>query len=161
MSLLARYQEALRNIPFPGGGGCHTAILGVSNLGVIAGIPSESIFQDLRRSIPQGKRRISDKEITDAIRKALSDHQGGTFTPRPRPAPIVNDGKAAFKKIIDQAKITNEADLWESSPLPLWEEPKDDPALLLSTLYESTDLMWIGERFDEGIIGKTIRTAAE
>ena len=123
MNLLARYQDALPNIPSPGGGGAHTAILGIANLGVMAGLTAEAIFQDLRRSVPSGKRKVSDREITDAINKALQDHNGGTFTPKARPAPVVNDGKAALQKIIDQAKITTEVDLWEASPIRLWEAP--------------------------------------
>ena len=30
-----RYREALGAIPAPGGGGCHAALLGVANLGII------------------------------------------------------------------------------------------------------------------------------
>ncbi len=36
-----------------------------------------------------------------------------------------------------------------------------DAILLLETLYEKNDLIWMGERFDEGTTGKTIRTAAD
>ena len=160
MNLLVCYQEALENIP-PPGCGCHTYLLAVADYGVLAGVSAEQIFSDIRRSIPQGSRRIPDREISDAVNKALSDHNGGSFIPLPRPAPIVQDGKAALQKIIDQGKISDEADLWEDSPIRLSEEPKDDPALLLSTLYEPTDLIWIGERHDAGIMGDTIRTAAE
>ena len=119
------------------------------------------MFSDLRRSIPPGTRRISDREITDAINKALSDHQGGKFTPRPRPAPIVQNGATARQRIIDSAKISDEADLWEASPLRLWDEPKNDAVLLLETLYEPTDLIFIGDRVQPGIIGETIRTVAD
>jgi hypothetical protein len=81
------------------------------------------MFSDLRSAIPKGKRRISDREIQDAASKALSDHRGGTFTPRPRPAPIIQNGAAALQRIIDQSKITTEVDLWEASPISLWEAP--------------------------------------
>jgi hypothetical protein len=160
MKLLAHYQESLRSIP-PSGCGCHPYLLAVSNYGIMSGLDAEQIFSDIRGAIPQGTRRISDREITDAINKAMQDHNGVTFTPRPRPEPVVKDGKAALQKISDQGKISHEADLFEASPIRLWAEPKDDPALLLETLYESTDLIWIGERHDEGIIGKTIRTASD
>lgn len=160
MNLLSSYQDALRTIPSPGGGGAHSSILGVANRGVNAGLTAETIFSDLRRFIPQGKRRISDREISDAVNKALADHNGGTFTPRPRPKPVVQDGKAALQKIIASGNISDEVDLWECSPLRLWEEPKDDPALLLEILYDPTDLVWIGDRVQPGIMGQTIRTAA-
>ena len=157
-----RYQNALANIPPPGCGlGCHPALLSVANLGIMAGMNPQQIHDDLRRSIPQGQRRITDRAISDAVNKALSDHNGGTFTPRPRPAPVVNDGKAALQKIIDQGKISDAAGLWDCSPLRLWEEPQDDPAFLLETLYEPAALIWIGERHDAGIMGDTIRTTEE
>ena len=160
MNLLERYNESLRNLP-PPGHGCHPKLLRVADYGVLAGLTAAQIFDDLRHFTPAGKRRVHDQELTDAINKALADHNGGTFTPRPRPKPIVKDGKAALQKIINQGKISDEADLWESSPIRLWDEPQHDAILLLKTLYEPTDLVWIGERVQPGINGQTIRTAAE
>lgn len=160
MNLRERYGEALQNIP-PPGCGCHPYLLTVCNYGVICEMSADQIFSDIRRTIPQGARQISDREITDAINKALADRNGSTFTPRQRTKPIVKDGKAALQKIIAQGKISDEAGLWEASPIRLSEEPKDDPVLLLFTLYEPTDLLWIGERVQPGIAGDTIRTAGE
>lgn len=120
--LLSEYQHRIKSIPAPGCG-CHTTIMGVSNLGVMAGLGPEQIFVDIRDAIPKGKRRISDREIQDAIRKALADYNGGTYAPRPRPAPVDKDGKKALQKIISQGKISDEVDLWEASPIRLWEEP--------------------------------------
>jgi len=159
-NLAERYYDALKSIPAPGCG-CHPALLGTSNLGVLAGLPADAIFQDIRKAIPSGHRRITDREITDAINKALSDHTGGSFIPRPRPAPIVRNGKLALQKIIDQGKISDEVDLWEASPLRLWEEPIHDPGLFLETLCEPNHLIRIGERHEPGIIGKTIRAAGD
>lgn len=155
----SRYQDALRKIPSPGAG-CHPALLGAANLGIISGIDPHQIHSDIGRSIPPGKRRISDREIQDAINKALSDHQGGTYTPRPRPKPVIQDGKAALQKIINQGTISDEADLWEASPLRLWESPELDPVVLLENLFDPTAYLFIGERHQAGIIGDTIRTAA-
>jgi len=160
MTRSARYTEALNRIPCPGTG-CHPGLLSVANYGIKAGVDPQQIQDDLRRSIPQGRRRVSDREISDAIRKASSDRTGGTFTPRPRPAPAVRNGESTLRKIIDQGKITDEVDLYEDSPRRLWDEPKDDPALLLENLYEPTDLIWIGERFDKGVVGETIRTPSD
>lgn len=158
MNLRERYKESLRNLP-PPGHGCHPRLLAVADYGVIAGLTAAQIFDDLRRFTPAGNRRIHDQELTDAINKALSDHNGGTFTPRPRLKPVVKDGKAALQKIISQGKTSDEADLSEISPIRLLEEPKDDPALLLENLYEPADLIWIGEWHQTGI--ETIRTAGE
>jgi len=122
MTIQERYRDGLQNMPAPGGG-CHAALLSVANYGTMAGIQQQAIYDDIRRAIPQGSRRIPDKEINDAIRKATQDHNSGISIPRLRPATIVRDGKAALQKIINQAKITAEVDLWESSPIRLWEAP--------------------------------------
>ncbi len=156
----ARDREALARIPAPGCG-CHPFLLAVANHGVAAKIHPQAIFSDIRGSIPAGNRYIPDSEIMDAINKALADHQGGTFMPRPKPQPAVRDGQAALQAIMAQATILTEADLWEASPIRLLDRPQDDPALLLSILYQPTDLLWIGERHEAGIMGVTIRTAGE
>jgi hypothetical protein len=161
MTLLERYQDELRNFPIPGGGGAHPHELKVANLGFLAGLRADQIFQDIRNAIPTGSRKVSDSEITQAINKAQGDHRGGTFTPRPRPAPVVKDGTAARQRIIENAKIWDEADLWEASPIRLMDEPRYDAALLFGTLFQPTDQLFIGDRVQPGIIGETIRTATE
>jgi hypothetical protein len=133
----------------------------VANRGTLAGIDPQQILSDIRQAIPTGNRRVTDREIADAITKAMADHQGGTFTPRPRPHPVVQDGAAALRRLIGQGTITTEVDLWECSPIRLWSTPPDDPALLIEVLYTPDDLLWIGERHDAGILGDTIRTAGE
>jgi len=152
-----RYHESLNRIP-PPGCGCHPSLLAVANLGVLAGLDGEGIFRDVRDSIPQGSRRIPDREIQDAINKALGEHRGGTFTAKPRAAPVIQDGKAAIRRIIAQGKIAKEADLRECSPIRLCDEPKNDSVLLLETLFMPNDLVWIGDRHQAGILGDTIRT---
>ena len=119
----AKYRERLATIPTPGGGGCHVSLLGAANLGILAGLDPKTIHANLRAAIPHGPRRVTDREIADAINKALQDHNGGSFTPRQRPKPIVQDGQATFRRIIDSATITTEVDLWETSPIRLWEAP--------------------------------------
>lgn len=125
MPALDRYQDNLRSAR-PPGTGCHGWIMSTANLGIMAGIDPQQIHDDLRRSIPRGSRKIPDKEIRDAINKALADFKGGTFTPRPRPQPIIKDGKAALQRIINQAKISDESDLWESSPIRIDWPPAED-----------------------------------
>jgi len=151
-----RYHEALNSIPSPGTG-CHTSLLSVSNLGILAGLDAETIFGDIRQAIPKGIRRISDREITDAISKATSDHNGSFFKPRHRVEPVVKDGKAALQTIISQGKIFHDADLWESSPVRLLDDPQEDPVFLLKNLYEPEDLIWIGDRHQAGVLGDTIK----
>lgn len=156
----SRYLDRLDKIPAPGTG-CHPSLLSIANLGILAGKDPQEIHDEIRRSIPTGSRKVGDREITDAIQKAIRDHQGGIFIPRSRPEPVLRDGKAARQRIIEQARIKEEVDLWEVSPVRLWDESKEQPFLFLPTLFEQDDLVWIGERHQTGIIGETIRTAKE
>ncbi len=69
-TLFDRYQDHLASLPSPGGNGCHGALLGAANLGIMAGRSLEQIFADLRAAVPQGKRIVTDREITDAVNRA-------------------------------------------------------------------------------------------
>ncbi len=162
MNPLQRYQEKLSSIPAPGSG-CHTFLLAVANLGVLCGLSIEKIFADIRRSIPSGSRQVLDKEIMDAIHKAETDHgRGSSNKPfKPKPSPTMPDKKVALRNIIQQSQVTNEADLWELSPVRLFGTPQEDMILLLSSLFGSYFLIFIGDRCEPGIIGKTIRTAGQ
>jgi hypothetical protein len=122
---LSRYQDNLAN-PRPPGTGCHGWIMSTANLGVMSGRDPQQLHDEIRRTIPTGSRKIPDREITDAINKALSDFKGGAFMPKPRIKPVVKDGKTALQKIIDQGKISNEADLWEISPIRIDWPPEED-----------------------------------
>jgi hypothetical protein len=160
MAAIDRYNEKLRN-PRPPGTGCHPWILGTATLGVLGGLGGDQIYSDIRQAIPQGSRRIPDREIQEAIRKALADHTSGTFTARTSPTPVVQDGKAALLRIIAQGKIAKEADLRECSPIQLGDEPKSDLVLLLEAHFKQNELVWIGDRLKPGIMGNTIRTTEE
>ena len=153
----SRYQDALESIP-PVGQGRHPALLGIANLGVLAGLDGQRIFRDIQDAMPQGNQRIPDREIHSAINKALSDYNGGVFIPKARPEPIIKNGKAVLQRIIEQGKYSDEADLWEASSINLYDKPRKDTILLLETLYKQDDLLWMGERYDTGIIGDTIRS---
>jgi hypothetical protein len=157
---LDRYTAALQSIPAPGAG-CHPYLLAVANQGVFAGLGPEQVFNDIRQAIPTGGRRVPANEIRKTVDKAFGDYQGGAFIPRPRPKPVVNDGKAALRKIISQSKISDEVDLWESSFIRLLDDPAADTILLLKTLFGPDDLIFIGDRHDRGIIGQTIRTQSK
>ena len=158
--ILDRYNDALNQIPAPGCG-CHISLLSVSNMGTLAGFDGERIFKDIRRHIPQGNRYIPDKEILDAVNEALSDCGRGTLTLLPRPAPVVKDGKTALQRIIDQGLYVTEAELIKASPIPIPGEPQRHAKLLIETLYLHDDLLFIGEMYGEGIIGKTIKDAID
>lgn len=169
MKLLARYQNALRSIPSPGGG-CHPAMLGCANRGVLAGLTAERIFSDLRRSIPRGSRKVADKEIREAIKKAqgacrplirLHDGRICRRPALPKPAPALPDGRATLRSIIAQAEKWNETDLADMSPIHVPAEPARQAALFLKAMFADDEKVFIGERTDQGIIGRTIRPVSE
>jgi hypothetical protein len=160
MDLILRYHEVLNHIP-PPGRGCHVSLLSVANRGVLAGLDGEKIFADIRGHIPPGRRRVSDREIQEAISKALHGHNATTFTPQQRPVPIVRDGKVALQRIINQGQYTDEAALREASPVRIPDDSDSDATLFLATLYQPNDLVWIGEPRQVGIRGTTIRTRDE
>jgi hypothetical protein len=120
-----RYRDKLQNFPSPGCGR-HKALLGVASLGILARVPTDEIHSDLRAATAISP--MPDKEIEAAIRKAAADHpNGGTYHPPTKPNPIVKNGNAALRRIIDQGKISDEADLLELSPIRLYDPPETDP----------------------------------
>ena len=71
--LTRRYDIALQNIPSPGGGGCHAALLGVASLGVMIGHTNGQLLTDIYAAIPRGSRNVPEKEILAAIQRARQD----------------------------------------------------------------------------------------
>jgi len=166
MNLQGKYSEKLHNIPAPGNG-CHPSLLGAANCGIMAGIPPEEIFSDIRASIPYGKRKISDNEINDAIDRAIKDNvplsvgQKYKRYIKPKPKPMIKDGAATLRRIIEQSNIHEEVDLWEMSPIRIDWPPENDTVLFLSVMFEPLDFLFIGEHLEPGIIGRNIRTAKD
>jgi len=159
--LLERYRRRLKEIPEPGGGQCHVALLGIANVGIMAGVDPQQIFEDIRPSIPTGRRRIPDKEILAAINRAVHDTGKRSGAYQSGPQPVIKDGKAALRKILDKAVSGDEADLWESSPIRLdWEPSAEDAVHFLRTVFNPHDLIFIGDRADSGIMGGNIHTVA-
>ncbi len=162
MSAIDKYRDALaRTGPAGCGNNTHSHVLRIANCAVKAGIDPNKTFNDTRAAIPPGGRHVSDKEIWDAINKAYSEHNRDSFTSTLRQQPIVNNGKTALQRIIEQGTISDEADLWECSPIRLYDEPEKDPVAFLENLFPIDALIWIGTRYQEGIMGATIRTRGE
>jgi hypothetical protein len=157
VTLKARYDDHLRNMPLPGQGR-HGAALGIANLGIMAGVTPEEIHFDIRRAAD-----LPDREVRAAILKAASDHgaPGPIYRPPPKPAPLVKDGQAALKRIIDQGTISDDCDLWEVSPIRLYDAPEHDAVLLLENLFNPGEHVFIGDRYADGIIGQSIRLVSE
>lgn len=156
----ARYQEALNNTPPPGRGeNFHPYALTLANKAKRTGRTQEEAFQDIRQAIPPGGRRVPDREIRDALRKAYD--QECAFTPRPRLVPVLKSGANTLKRLIAQGGLSDEVDVWEESPINMDCTIEETRALFLATLFEPEEYVFIGERTEPGIIGKNIRIVAE
>ena len=160
MAAIDRYNEHLTNPQAPGTG-CHSWIMSTANLGILSHIDPQQIQADIRRVIPAGTRPVPDKEINDAIRKALHDHDRSDFKPQPKPKPAIKNGRDTRQQIINQSQISDEADLWELSHIRLDWKPKNDAIHFLPVLFEPGDLLFIGDRLEAGIIGKNIRVCSD
>jgi hypothetical protein len=159
-TLEGRYLDRLRNMPAPGQGR-HTALLAIANLGIMAGALPEQIHEDISRVVDDSSP-MPDNEIRAAVLKAASDHttSGSNYRLPPKPVPLIKDGQAALRRIIDQGTIRDDADLLEASPLLLVNQSENDPVILLKTLFKPHEFVFIGDRLEPGIIGRNLRTAA-
>jgi hypothetical protein len=152
-----KYRESLSNILPAGCGNCtHTHFLRVANYGRKAGLSPEQVFEDLRRATPRGKRPVTEGEHWDAVKKAFSGSTGD-FVPKPKP--IIRDGALVLRRLIEQGQGATEESIRDASPVRI--DGKDDAVLTLQTLYSGDALLFIGEREDAGILGKTIRPCSE
>jgi hypothetical protein len=155
---LSKYQQALQALPVPDGNGCHQAMMGVCNLGVFARLSGGQIFNDIRSRLHSlGGRKVPDGEITATIRKAFFE-ANKEWKPS---APVRKIDSPKVREVLNKRTDIDETQLWEMSPIRLLDEPEGDKVLLLKTLYDPSDLIFIGGRESPGIIGDTIRSAAD
>lgn len=153
----AKYVQKLGELPPPGSGRCHPALLGVANLGVLAGRDDAAMLADIRGALPVGEREIPDKEIQDAIRKArqdFSNNQGGHQHSRAMlPLRPAFDGPAARTALALKGgeNIDPDALRAEHANGSIIDWPEDlDGIRLLETLYAPDENLFIGSRTDMG-----------
>jgi len=152
------FEVALKKIPNPGGG-CHPSLLGVANIGALAGVSEYEVFAAIRQHIPNGKRHVSDYEIRLAVAKAFRECKGKADTDfkfPPKPQPRIK--KSAFENITEKYKENaDEVELYERSPIRIdWEPGKQDAFELLSQLYQPNEHLYIGDTY-----GQVVRQVAE
>jgi len=143
---LDRYNDALRQMPASGGGGCHTALLRVANFGRLAGVNPNQVTQDLAEYV-HGTRKVTGAEIRAAVIKAFDAPVA--ITPRPYMHPAV-DGAKLLNAIVERGAEFDEAELWEASPVRIDWPPEDDATEVLRRLYVPEDKLFIGARHDAG-----------
>jgi hypothetical protein len=149
---MERYEQKLREIPSPGGAGCHNFLLAVADAGVMAGMRKSELFDEIRRNIPAGTRRIDDREITSAISKAMAAYADGRvseFTAPKVKAVTKIDGEERFRGMVEQSKGAQEVDLWEASPYRIeGEYGIGDAIMLLGELYRPNENLFVGDTKD-------------
>lgn len=156
MGVLGKFQANLAD-PVAPGGGCHGWIMSTANLGIMAGLSGDVVFEKIRQAIPAGSRRVPDREIQDAIRKAAQDHTGGTFAPT-KPKPVI-PAAVTFESVA-QGKYSTEAELIASSPIPIPAEPEAQQKLFFETMFARNDFVFCADRLQPGT-SSTIRPACE
>lgn len=145
--VLEKYQHGLETLPESGGGGLHHALLGRANLGRIAGISQDQIFVDLRSRV-RGTRRVPDREIQQAINTAF--RKCAADEPRRRSSRAEFEPLELLRRIIDAAGDISLADIWDSSPISLKTDPREDTIVLLRTLYAEDEALYIGNGRESG-----------
>lgn len=171
-AIINKYKEKLESLPPSGGGGCHVALLGVANLGVMAGLEDDRILEDIRENIDDSRRPVPDNEILSAIDRARRDHadldRNRPNRPRSfgeqvgrRPSSRMKCGAAALGRIIDAGRGARVEDLLAASPVRLPNEPILQSVSLLEALYRPTDLLFMGPSEMPGIKGRSLLTAEQ
>jgi hypothetical protein len=119
------------------------------------------IHDDIRGAIPGGDRRVTDKEIRDAVTKARREFKPNSpltsYTPtyRPTPKPLI-DGPATLRKLIDAGAGTTAEDITALSPVTIDWEPGYLDSLAVLSLYDGEERVYIGEKF-----GRTVKAVSE
>jgi len=125
-----KFLQKLQSIPAPGGNGCHTALLGAANLGVMCGYSRHEVFNEIRRFIPLGTRVVQDCEIWDAVNKAFDE---------------IHPRKMNIREIIKGSTSVDE--LLRKSPVSISSDFSLHAKLLLKNIYKEEDSLFIGTKF--------------
>lgn len=154
-----KYEVALNNIPAPGGG-CHGALLGVANYGVMAGLDQEQIVKDIRKHIPAGDRVVPDNEILEAVEKAWNDLKDGMEYDRKPIIPVCTiDADRLMQQLLQAGQNVTMETLLDISPvsIPLnGDDVKNHTGLLFNELYDDDEHLYIGDQ-----TGQTVRTVKD
>jgi len=149
MSAASKYEDALLNAPARGGG-LHQHIMSIACLGVLANKTGDMICSDIYR-LPGVRKGEPEDAVTKAGKSVNRDHFK-EVAPRPisRFAPKLVD---PLNKFIDGVS-RDCMDLIESSPNRLTDDAIHDGRLLVETLYDRDEVLFIGDTY-----GKTVQTA--
>jgi hypothetical protein len=144
MSALSKYEEALSSAPARGTG-LHGHIMKCARLGVLAEIPAPQIIEECEQKL-LGAR---PNEIREAVSKAAkTEHVPSETKPVSKFVPKYINPMAKFIMGVPQ----EEMELIEASPIRLVDDPAKDARLVLETLYDPEEHLFIGT-----VYGKTVK----
>jgi hypothetical protein len=155
-----RYESKLLALPPSGGGGCHTALLGCATVGVRAGVKPERIFADLREHV-HGNRDVPDREILEAVNKAVADGANPVKQVHRTAAKKDFDAAAAMLHLIEKGRGCQSQDLSDRSPVRIDWPPEMDAWHTLEALYGRDERLYIGPAQGAVRLGLEIRPAAD
>ena len=176
----ARYWKVLGDTPAPGCDlDCHTYLPKIARFGVLAGHTPDEIHSDIKAAIPPGKRRVSDREIKEAIDFVLRTTTPAGSGSAERPSVEIDRRKKLSEE--EAAKVRKRVLSYSNGPVKLDSddfreahdfqlEPQPIMALypeaftmnqLISTLFEDDDLLCIGPERMENSGKDNIRPAGE
>jgi len=143
MSALSKYEEAIKN-PAKRGAGLHQHVMRVACLGKLAGLTTGTILTDCQ-TIPG----LKAGEAQEAVERAFS------IELPEQPRPVHSKFAPTFDKPLEKFIAGCEAedmDLIEASPVRLLNDPETDGRLILETLYQPEEHLFIG-----GVYEKTVK----
>lgn len=163
---LQRYRERLAGLAGMKGQR-NASLLGLVNLGVMAGLPDDRLESEIVAA--SGTPPLTVGEIRHALRTARRDvvpltdrPQSGRWTPPPpKPPPLGSKAASFVPRHIERGRGATFDTLAACSPVPVPTDPKEQATLFLETLYNPHEFLFIGKQTAPGVIGVTIRTAAE
>ena len=154
MNTLNRYKENIKKLPKPGGGGAHQAIFTAGCYGFRAKKTIEEVIADIREHLPKGTRHVSDSEIAEGVKAGFAD-AADTTRESSSCGPLIKSGM--LEMLIKEGEGTTEEDIINLSPVPIdWPE-NETGWRVLDALYGDDEYLFIGDRYQPGVIGQTIR----
>ena len=123
-------------------------------MGIMAGLDDHEIERDIAAHVPEGRRRARPGEIREALHNAHGDTeplvQRGPRLRRPRPvnreAVPPFPGREVLNRLIEDASVCSEVDLWEDSRIRIDCPPgPGDACLILEHLYQPHEHIFVGE----------------
>ncbi len=146
----------------------NTSLLGLTNLGIMAGLSDERIESEVIDA--SGTPPLTSAEVRHAIQTARRDTQplgdgsctGRTWRPTPpQPSPLGSGARSFVQRMIEAGTGTTFETLAECSPFPIPEVPTLQTSAFLKALYSPKEWVFCGRQYSRGFPGADLNTCAE